>query len=87
MLFSNTFLASASSISQRNECHLHLMKNLLILYHVEYYICMYVVLQFQPSGSTFLGFKNSVAQFSCNINALLGREVEEIEKTSTQGQS
>lgn len=41
---------------------------------------MYVdLLQFQPSGSTFLGLK-IVSQFSCTINALLGREVEEIEK-------
>jgi len=47
------------------------------------YVGKAVVLQFQPSGSTFLGFKNSVSQFSWNINALLGREVEEIEKSST----
>lgn len=61
------------------------MKNLLILYHVEYYTCMRVVLQFQTSGSTFLGFKNTVSQFSCNINALLGIEVEEIEKILNLG--
>ena len=58
----------------------------LILYHVEYYARMYVdLLQFQPSGSTFLGFKDSFSQFSCNINALLGREVKEIEKILNLG--